>query len=87
MMDGVYQLNRDVREMNVKIQRNISIFTDISRSDHALAFESIYIYIYIYIYSSKGLINVDITVARSTLMNKLVKKEKNMKWRSVFKCL
>jgi hypothetical protein len=50
MMDGVYQLNRDVREMNVKIQRNISIFTDISRSDHALAFESIYIYIYIYIY-------------------------------------
>jgi hypothetical protein len=85
MMDGVYQLNRDVREMNVKIQRNISIFTDISRSDHALAFESIYIYIYIY--SSKGLINVDITVARSTLMNKLVKKEKNMKWRSVFKCL
>jgi hypothetical protein len=83
MVDGVYQLNRNVREMNVKIQKNISIFTAISRSDHALAFESIYIYIY----SSKGLINVDITVARSTLMNKLVKKEKNMKWRSVFKCL
>lgn len=40
-----------------------------------------------YIYSSKSLINVDITVACSTLMNKLVKKEKNMKWRSVFKCL